>query len=292
MGAPGPKLTCMNTDPDDSLVSGVDHAIIAVRDLDRAVETFRRLGFTPTDRGRHPLLGTHNHLFMFGDDYLELIGVERPGPENARWREILADREGPAGVALACDDAEAAAEALAARGLPRPEVSRFARPVGLPEGPAEARFAAAYVPAAVTPVAPMFFLQHFTRDLVWRPEWRHHPNKVTSLAGLVALSDSPVATARAHAPLVGAGAIHGQSVMLGSRPLLIGGTDLVTAWGAGVPPGAARSMPRLAGIAVRVAALAATVDVLERHAVPYARAGNAVVVAPEFACGTVLKFVG
>ncbi len=276
----------------ESLVTGIDHVIVAVRDLDRAVAAYRQLGFTPTDRGRHPVLGTQNHLFMFGRDYFELVGVERATAENQRWRDVLADREGLAGIALATDDAEAATVELRARGVTAPDVSYFSRPVEIDGRMEEARFAAAYVAAEVTPVAPMFFCQHFTRELVWRPEWQRHPNGVTGLGAVVALAADPASTASAYAPLVGEGGVRGHTVILGDRPMLLGSADLVTAWGAGVSPGAGAADPRLTGVALRVGDLDATRRFLERSGVPYARGGNAIVVGPDFACGAVIKFVG
>ncbi len=276
----------------ESLVSGIDHVIVAVRDLDRAVAAYRQLGFTPTDRGRHPVLGTQNHLFMFGRDYFELVGVERPTPDNQRWRDVLADREGLAGIALATEDAEAATVALRARGATAPDVSYFSRPVEIDGRMEEARFAAAYVATGVTPVAPMFFCQHFTRDLVWRPEWQRHPNGVTGIGAVAALAANPAATAAAYAPLVGDAGVRGHTVILGDKPMLLGSSDLVTAWGAGTPPGPGSADPRLAGVALRVGDLDATRRFLERSGVPFARGGNAIVVDPSFACGAVIKFVG
>src|SRR3989304_565344 len=36
-------------------IKGIDHAVIATRDLDTTQDTFRRMGFTLTPRGRHTL---------------------------------------------------------------------------------------------------------------------------------------------------------------------------------------------------------------------------------------------
>ena len=273
------------------MVTGMDHVIVAVRDLDRAMEAYRRLGFTPTDRGEHPVLGTHNHLFMFGTDYFELIGVKRPGPDNQRWRDILADREGLAGIALATSDAEGAMAALAARGLPTLPVSYFGRPVAVPEGMAEAKFAAAYVPDAVTPAAPMFFCQHFTPELVWRPEWQHHPNGVTAVVEVMALAADPEAAAQAYVPLVGAERVHGRVVNLGMHRLCFGAEGEVIAWAGGVAPTRAAALPRLAGVALRVASLAATALHLQAASVNYSLTGDALVVGPESAAGAIIKFV-
>ncbi len=275
----------------NAIVTGIDHVIVAVRDLDRAVATYRRLGFTPTDRGHHPQLGTCNTLFMFGTDYFELVGVERPGPDNQRWQDVLADREGLAGIALATNDAEGAMAALRAQGLNPPPVSYFARPVVVNEREAEARFAAAYVPPAITPAAPMFFCQHFTRDLVWRTEWQRHPNGVTAVVEVMALAADPAATARAYAPLVGADQIERAAVRIGRHTLRLATADAITAWGGGVAPAPAHAMPRLAGVALRVASLAATALHLQASAIPYALTGDALVVGPDSACGAIIKFV-
>ncbi len=275
----------------NDIVSGIDHTLIIVRDLSASEAAYRRLGFSPTERGHHPLLGTGNHLFMFdGEDYLELLGIERPTASNERWRRVLAEREGPAGVALKTRDVAATVVALAARGLPGAQVAQYARPVRLPEGNSEARFASAYVPEAGTPGAAMFFCQHLTPEVVWRKEWQSHANGAIGMAGVLGLSSDPVATAAGYAALVGDHNIRGATVMLGPRPLeFVRPSD--TAWSGGIAPASGTTLPRLAGFAVRVADLAATARYLESAKVPYARAGSGIVVAPSHASGTVLKFV-
>ena len=50
-------------------LTGVDHAVVLVRDLDAAEAAWRRIGFAPTPRGRHTL-GPMNHCMMFERDYL------------------------------------------------------------------------------------------------------------------------------------------------------------------------------------------------------------------------------
>ena len=65
-------------------VRGLDHAVILVRDLDRARETYERLGFTLTPRGLHSL-GSQNHCIMFGRDYLELMALPAAPPPAFRY---------------------------------------------------------------------------------------------------------------------------------------------------------------------------------------------------------------
>ena len=60
------------------LSATIDHVVITVGDrLDAALAQYTRLGFDMTERGHHTL-GSSNHLAIFGQDYLELLGYE-PG---------------------------------------------------------------------------------------------------------------------------------------------------------------------------------------------------------------------
>jgi hypothetical protein len=80
------------TGPEHRTVA-VDHAVVNVlQQMDAAVPRFRALGFTLTERGYHSL-GSINHLMMFGDDYLELVGIEA-GAKTVR-REVA---DGPRGL--------------------------------------------------------------------------------------------------------------------------------------------------------------------------------------------------
>ena len=50
-------------------VTGLDHAVILVRDLDRARETYERL-WLHAHASRPHSLGSQNHCIMFERDYL------------------------------------------------------------------------------------------------------------------------------------------------------------------------------------------------------------------------------
>ena len=72
-------------------IGGIDHLVIAVSDLDRAAQAYRRLGFTLSPRAVHSAhMGTANHTIMLARDYFEVLGVLAPTKADARWRNALA----------------------------------------------------------------------------------------------------------------------------------------------------------------------------------------------------------
>jgi catechol 2,3-dioxygenase-like lactoylglutathione lyase family enzyme len=85
------------------MLKGIDHLVIAVRDLDAAAKSYEGLGFTVVPGGRHPV-GTHNALISFADgSYLELIAFYEPSPEH-RWWEPLQKGGGLVDFCMQTDD--------------------------------------------------------------------------------------------------------------------------------------------------------------------------------------------
>ena len=150
---------------------GLDHAVILVRDLERARDTYERLGFTLTPPGRHSL-GSQNHCIMFGREYLELMALPAvPPPALQRFAERLARGEGVGALALATDDAAAAHAELLRAGIAAEAPLALSRPV---EGLGEARFTLVQLPPDATPGLHTFVCEHHTRELVWRPDYQRH----------------------------------------------------------------------------------------------------------------------
>lgn len=157
-----------------ALPLGIDHAVVAVRDLDAAAATFATLGFTLTPRGIHSI-GSQNHCIMLGSTYVELLAAPVAHPWLDYYRAFL-DRHGDglAAIALSTDDAEAACRQLKQQGVPVREPMDLSRPV---EG-GIARFRLVQINDA------LFVCQHLTRELVWRPEWRTHANGAAELTSI------------------------------------------------------------------------------------------------------------
>ena len=180
----------------------VDHAVINARyDMDCAVERFRAFGFALTDRGYHSL-GSINHLMMFDADYLELVGVQA-GAERVR-REIADSPKGLDGLVFATDDAAHLHDRLAAQGVPVEPVLAFHRPVTLDGAVHRASFKTVRLAPDYVRGGRVYFCEHETRHLVWRPQWQAHPNGVHALAGLTIVLTEPAREAAVYAATIGA----------------------------------------------------------------------------------------
>lgn len=181
-------------------LKGIDHAVIAVRDLDSTQDTFRRMGFTLTPRGHHTL-GSENHCVMFERDYFELLMVPQRLPGREYYYDFARIGDGLAAIALKTDNARGAYGELSAAALAPSDPVDFSRPVQLPEGGRTASFRITQLGLEQTPGGQVFLCQHFTRDVVWRPEYQAHANTATGLAAIAILSTDVAATAAAYARL-------------------------------------------------------------------------------------------
>ena len=198
-----------------------DHAVINVRDaLDDGLRTFSRLGFLVTPRGFHTL-GSINHLMIFGTTYLELIGFPAGNPSVRA--ELRAASPGLNGLVFRSRNAQASGEEARARGAPVGDAQQFSRPVDLRVDAAQALASSAPVDVASWPDAVfrtaraepgfgpggrLYFCEHLTPELVWRDEWRAHPNAAIELSRVTVESNDLEKTAMQFEQLLGAAAIH------------------------------------------------------------------------------------
>lgn len=175
-------------------ILGLDHVVVTVRDLDAAAGQWRKLGFTVSPRGTHsPILGTGNYTIMFGEDYLELLGILTETEHNQPTRDYLEQHEGVERAAFTTDDAAAGAEELRSRGLAALGPVHFGRPVELPNGgKGEAKFNVFRWPLDEAPGSMRIFAcEHLTRDTVWIPELQVHANGAQRIVRIEVLSANP-----------------------------------------------------------------------------------------------------
>ena len=169
-------------------VHGIDHAVILVRDLDRARDTYARMGFTLAPRGFHSL-GSQNHCIMFGRDYLELMSLPAAPPAAFQYfADFLSKGEGVGALALATEDAAAAHAELTQAGIAAEAPLALSRPV---EKLGEARFTLVQLPPSQTPGFRTFICQHHTRDIVWRPEYQRHANGAEGINSISIATPDP-----------------------------------------------------------------------------------------------------
>ena len=267
----------------------IDHVVINVMaQLDQAAETYQRLGFRLTERGHHTL-GTSNNLAIFGTDYLELLGYQAGNADKRPDLQIYSP--GLSGLVFKPPaDADFSAQ-LNAAGVAAEAPRTFSRPVNFAGGAGDARFRTVNLVDAV-PNGRVFFCHHDTPDLVWRDEWRQHPNGVTDIVEFTIATADPARTAGVFSRLFGAAAlrpVEGGLVLPTPKAqiLLVTPASVAARYG-GAAPVQADGSDRMVALGLRTASLAAARTVL--GAVGKADAGGRIVVPADAACGLALVF--
>ena len=175
-------------------IVGLDHVVVAVRDLDAAAAAWNRIGFTLSPRGTHSAhLGSANYTIVFGEDYIELLGILNETEHNQPTTAFLKEREGVERTAFTTDDAAAGVEELKARGLAGQGPISFSRPVDLPDGSkSAAKFNVFTWPLNEAPGGlRIFACQHLTPETVWIPELKSHAHGAQGLVQVEVLSSAP-----------------------------------------------------------------------------------------------------
>jgi hypothetical protein len=164
----------------------LDHTVINVQfDMDRAQGLFADLGFNLTERGFHSL-GSMNHLMIFTTDYLELIGLPL-GMENPR-ADVAEAPLGINGLVFKTSDVDETFAHLKSLDMDGDPPKAFTRPVQLPDGAADASFRTVAVQSGIFPGGRVYYCEHHTPELIWRPEWQSHANGAQAMPEFVVAS--------------------------------------------------------------------------------------------------------
>ena len=152
--------------PDPAPPLTLDHIVIAVRDLDAAAQSYRRLfGRAPSWHGRHPSYGTANVLFRLDNTYIELLAPAADGDSASPWLAALRAHldtagEGLYAIALGTEDIDRAVAGARARGL---TVAGPAAGDGVDlESGARREWRNARIDPAVTRQVRLFFIEHLS----------------------------------------------------------------------------------------------------------------------------------
>jgi hypothetical protein len=181
----------------------LDHVVInTLFDMDRAAALMSQLGFTLTPRGYHSL-GSINHLVMFENDYLELVGL--PSGTDLLRKDVLESPRGLNGLVFQASDIDACQRMLRDSGVSMLEPQSFSRPVTIDSVEHLARFRTVRTAPEVFEAGRVYYCQHHTPELVWHRPWMSHPNGVRALSELVIVTsnlrtDVPRYAKATHAP--------------------------------------------------------------------------------------------
>lgn len=177
---------------------GIDHALVATRDIEATRRVYMGLGFANRGFSQHPW-GTATTLMIFPGQLFEIVGIsdadlldlhEAGGFRFGRHvAEHLARREGVALTALNSADAEGVARDWTDEGMAVAGLIRFGRDVTRADGtPDRTSTTLAVAPCSDMPRLSVFACQQHRRDLIELPAWMVHPNGTTGIAGLTVLA--------------------------------------------------------------------------------------------------------
>lgn len=278
-------------------ITGIDHMVVAVQDLETARDVWQKLGFTITPRGRHRDMATGNYCIMFdARNYVELLGIVAPDQPDRGFATLVKERgEGLIKLAFSTDDVQAAAAQLRNHGIDADGPVELARPLELDGGEVEPQFRLVLLPSEAAPVINGFICFHVTPELTHQARWMDHENGVTGIKNITSVCDNPPELAATYETLLGAGATvltdDTLTVFAGQTPLLFVTRDHL---GVLYPPLIGQNIPREPH-AVAMVLSVRSLDRTERHltsvGIPFTKdTEGGIHVLPQYANGTHLVF--
>lgn len=284
---------------------GLDHPLIAVRDIEELRNTLISIGFNMTAVGKHPW-GTSTSLAMFDGCLLEIMGVfdeslldEVPAGEFRFGRHVhrhLQQREGVALTALHSTDSVNDAAAAQLKGFDVSGHLEFGRDVVLPGGRSDrTKTTLALMPDAGYPRLSFFLCQQHRPELIYVPEWLQHRNTVCGIAGVTVLAGDADRAA----------VVRKLSKLYGEAEQVEGGYQLTTANGTvdvlareaieasfgPLPSAVADAEPAIVAMQLRYAEQAAFEACLVRSGFAFAEQQGVYTLSnPELTGGTFLRF--
>ena len=283
---------------------GIDHLVLCVSDLDRAIALYRDLGFVTTPRAQHPW-GTDNSLIQLQGCFLELLTVSRPEliePAGERFfsfgafsQQFLERRQGMSMLVFESSDACADRKEFAARGLYQWDLFDFQRQAKLPDGSSvSVAFSLAFATDARMPEVAFFCCQQHAPQYFWKSEYQRHPNGAETIDKVVMAAAEPEIYADFFSKVQ-----EPESVVVDSEALTVatprGHLLVVTPETArrcfgGVDYSCGTESPSFFGFSVRVPALDGVADILDANGVGFTSTDEAIRIHPEEAFGVAIEF--
>jgi catechol 2,3-dioxygenase-like lactoylglutathione lyase family enzyme len=281
---------------------GLDHLVVAVRDLDAAGRFYERLGFKVGARNRHSW-GTENRLVQFPGTFIELItvgeGADIP-PHRPRSfsfgafvRDFLLRREGLAMLVLDSESAKSDAVLFAEAGIGDFDPFFFERRGRRPDGSeTQVAFTLAFATDRNAPDAGFFVCQQHFPENFWNPAFQDHSNMATGLSSVALAAPDPERHSRFLTVFTGAQPM--QSPLGGlSFSLSRARIDVLRPDEAGAAYGSVSAEPGEAsfvGFGVRVTQMDRQISRLNAAGISYQRIGSRVVVPASTGFGVAIAF--
>jgi catechol 2,3-dioxygenase-like lactoylglutathione lyase family enzyme len=285
----------MKFDHAAEVITGIDHTLVGVRDLEAARSTWETLGFTLTPRGRHIGWGTGNYCIMLESGYIELLGVVDPSQFLNNLDGFLKKREGLMGLAFGTDNPAQCAEDLKESGVVFEGPKGLKRKLEMPEGEVLPAFELLYLDREATPGLNAFITHHLTPELIRRPEWLRHANRAKRLRSVTVVVEDPVRTVIGYLPLFGPDRVQVSDAMTvvdtgAGRIRFVTPKGLRTLYDALLPL-PEHDTPWIAAMKIEVADKGRCRDFLKERHVPVEKTGKGCLVPPEVANGCIIEFV-
>jgi hypothetical protein len=200
------------------------------------------------------------------------------------------------GLVFGSEDSAVTYASLSKAGVPIEAPVEFTRPVKVDGAMRDARFRTVRMKAGVVPYGRVYYCHHFTRDLVWRDEWRHHANGTVAVVRALIVEPDPAAASKLYADMFGPESVRdikgGKTVVVGnSRFDIVTEAQLKDEFGGSAPDAEGRKA-YMAGLTFRTVSVAKAARVLQGGKIGgvVQTAGRLVVPAKQ-ALNAVLEFV-
>ncbi len=279
-------------------ILSIDHPFVAVSSMEESHKVYEKLGFTIPPRGSHIEWGTGNWCIMFANDYLELRGIIDPEKFTVNLDSVLEKYgEGLAGVAFGTESAQGNYDEMVKNGITPKPLRALSRNFELEEGWVTPQFSLCFPEEKdITGLLHVVCCQHLTPELMRKPEYLQHPNKVTGVTSMTGRIDNPDAVEQAQRKLLGDDAVTriGNNIRLtvpsGQFIDLLEKDDYDKLYG--------QESKTIEGIdtylgviRLQVSDVAGTEKCLTENKVPFTKISQGVIrVAAEHACGVILEF--
>lgn len=274
-------------------VGRVDHPVIAVCDLERAREQYRKLGFIVPPAGHHQEWGTANVCIMFANDYIEIRGVGNPAKFLAGLDKFLLHGEGLSGVAFNAKSAGESYQAGIASGLGIELPRHLNRKLIVDGQTLDFHFETVMLSPDLYPgLTHANLCEHLTPQELRQPGWLDHPNGAIEFVRLVGVVKDFDAAESAYQRLLGIDKVSREPGRLwldfgeGADVELI--THAEAEERGDEQP--ARGDAYIASASIRVKDLNATASIFNSNGVHYRQSRGTLAVAPDDACGAHLYF--